>query len=528
VADGGTDQDDPRRWSERAGAWIVVVLAAVVVVVGTPVRAADPDAGARPIGALEDTFDRELDALLARDRVPGGAAAILHRGVVVWERAAGVADAATGTPMRRETTFQVASLSKPVAALGVLLLHQDGRIDLDRPVWEYLEGWRLPASEHDAGGVTVRRLLSHRAGVGIHGYPGLPPERPLPSLLQSLDGHSGGVGPVTLVSPPGSEVRYSSGGYTLLQLLVEETTGEPFGGFMERRVLRPLGMNHSSFEPWSGPAAASGHGWWGGRLPAYRFREQAASGLHSTAGDLARFLSVLSSPAAQAAVGISPAILETWLDPLEGGGFVLGFAIEPSATRTPSGETLPAVRIVSHNGANRGFRSVFAAAPDRGDGFVVLANSDRALAMTTDLLCAWGSWVSDLELASCWVERKRRGTLLAAAGLFGIGLLMDGSSFLRRQRRERREPRPRWAPVERHGWPRWARLAVSLALLSGWWLFWYTDLVATRREGIADFVPASALPRTFFWLTVVLTAWCLLGVARWAAAARTRRLGAKP
>ena len=78
------------------------------------------------------------------------------------------------------------------------------------------------------------------------------------------------------------------------------------------------------------------------------------------------------------------------LQPAAGGAFTLGFAIDASAVRTAGGAIAPGPRMVWHNGANRGFRAVLAAAPDRGDAFVVLTNSDRGLAMTDDLFCEWG------------------------------------------------------------------------------------------------------------------------------------------
>jgi CubicO group peptidase (beta-lactamase class C family) len=473
--------------------------------------AADHDGDAPSMAALEAELERELPAVLERDRVPGAQIALLHRGEVVWERAAGVADRGTGAAVGFGTVFQVASLSKPVTALGVLQLAEEGRLDLDRPVWDYVERWRPPPSPHDLAGVTARRLLSHRAGIGLHGYPGFPPDRALPTLLAALDGDTAGAGRVTLEAEPGADVRYSSGGYTLLQLVVEEVTGEPFAAFMQRRVLDPLGMTSSTFEP--GPtAAAGGHGWWGRRLPAYHFREQAATGLYSTAGDLARFLRVLSSAPAQRAVGVSPATVESMLDAVEGGRFTLGFAVEPLPTGAGPGRPAPA-RMVSHTGASRGFRAVLAMAPDRGEGLVVLANSDRAQAMTTDLLCGWGSSTLERELASCWVERKRRGTLLLVAGMVGLGVLMDGLAFALRRPRLR---------ADRHPWASSARLGLSVTLLAAWWMFWYTDELAARREGIAHFMPVSGAPPTFFWLTVVITVWCLLGIARWAVAMRAR------
>jgi CubicO group peptidase (beta-lactamase class C family) len=506
---------------------VAVLLLAVTARAPSIAAAPDPP---RPVTELTASFERDLDRWARRDRVPAAAAAIVHDGELVWEGAAGTADRESRAGAGSDTVFQVASLSKPVTALGVMLLAEEGRLDLDRPIWDYVRGWRLPPSEHDAGRVTARLLLGHRAGVGVHGYPGYEPDRPLPTLLGSLDGDNGGAGAATLVAEPGTTTLYSSGGYAILQLAIEQITGEPFAGYMQRRVLDPLAMTHSSFEPPIEVESASGHGWWGDRLPAYRFREQAASGLYATAGDVARFLAVLSSPSAQRAVGVSATTIETMLEPATGGSFALGFAVDASAARTAGGAIAPGPRIVWHNGSNRGFRAVLAAAPDSGDAFVVLTNSDRGLALTDDLFCEWGLWLTGLESATCWVERKRRGTLVAVAGLAALGTLMDGAAFARRRsvRRARAAAaaggRRAWAEDARHrppprassAWASHVRLTISIALLLGWWIYWYTDRVALHREGIAHFVPVSSQPPTFFWLTAVVTAWCLLGVARWA------------
>ena len=484
-------------------------------------RSAATRAPTPAVETLVETFARELPRLAERDHVPGAAAALVHRGELVWQGATGVVGRGRGASaaITAGTRFQVASLSKPVTALGVMLLAEEGRLDLDRPVWDYIDDWRPQGSRYDASAVTARLLLSHRAGMGVHGYPGHAPDRPLPALLASLDGDSAGAGPVTLVAEPGSAVLYSSGGYAILQLLVERVTGEAFAAFMERRVLRPLGMNASSFE--SAPderTFATGHGWWGNPLPAYEFREQAASGLLSTAGDVARFLTVFSDPAAQRSVGISRASLAAMLEPGEGGGFTLGFALDAAATRAENGVVVPGPRLVWHNGSNRGFRAVLAGAPDSGDGFVVLTNSDRGQAMTDDLACAWSEWLTGLESASCWVERKRRGTMVAVAGLFGLGAAMDGAAFARRQR-QRRAARGAGMTLAADRHPSAARLRLALALLflAGWWIYWYTDLFARWREGIEHFVPVSSQPPTFVWLTLVVTLWCVLGVVRFVA-----------
>lgn len=458
------------------------------------------------VGRLEE----EVMSALTRYRVPGVAVALLQEGRVAWERGFGVADRGSGELIDVDSVFQVASLSKPVTALGVLLLVEDGKLDLDRPVGDYLRRWKVPSSDFDVDGVTARRLLSHRGGTNLHGYPGFEPDSPLPDLEASLSGATGGAGRVVLDFEPGSRVSYSSGGYSVLQLLIEEISGEDFAVFMRRRVLEPLGMRRSSFDGDPQSQTASGHGWWGNTLPAYRFRARAASGLYSTAGDLARFLGVLSDPVAQAKVGISPDLVELMLSPpAEGrGGYSLGFALE----------AVPGTRIVSHAGANRGWRSVLGAAAERGDAIVVLTNSDRGLPLTIDALCAWGRNSTGLELASCWAERKSRGTLLAVAALLCLGLLMDSWSFVRYRFRRSSRIDP-----DRYRWVARVRMALSLLVLILWWLFWYTDEIVVRREGVENFLPVSSVPPTFFWLTLVLSVWCLLGVVRWLAGLRDER-----
>jgi len=68
--------------------------------------------------------------------------------------------------------------------------------------------------------------------------------------------------------------------------------------------------------------------------------------------------------------------------------------------------------------------------------------------------------------------------------------------------------------MERYRWLRWTRLVLSLVVLTLWWVFWYSDRIAVLREGIENITPVASLPPTFFWLTAVVTLWCLLGMAR--------------
>jgi CubicO group peptidase (beta-lactamase class C family) len=183
--------------------------------------------------AVEDAARRAL----AGSTTPGLAVALVCRGRLAWAAGYGTADRATGEPVTPATRFQAASVSKPVTAWGVLRLVEQGRIDLDVPVVGHLRRWRPPPSPFRVDGITVRRQLSHTAGLSVHGYVGQTLDRPLPAIEASLADEGGASFPVELLDPPGRRWLYSGGGYSVLQLLVEELTSRPFADVMQTEVL---------------------------------------------------------------------------------------------------------------------------------------------------------------------------------------------------------------------------------------------------------------------------------------------------
>jgi len=152
----------------------------------------------------------------------------------------------------RNTIFQVSSLSKFVSAVGIMKLVELGKIELDTPVSHYLRRWQLPPSEFDNEQVTVRRLLSHTAGLTDElGYNGFEDQDAVQTLEASLtkakDADKGISGAVKVGIEPNSSWKYSGGGFTLLQLMVEETSGQSFNEFMTTNVFKPLNMTSSSY-----------------------------------------------------------------------------------------------------------------------------------------------------------------------------------------------------------------------------------------------------------------------------------------
>lgn len=323
------------------------------------------------VSALVREIARAVPASLHEHDVPGASVAVVRQGEVRWTGAYGLADARTRMPMTPETVMQIASVSKPVAAYTVVRLARAGRVELDAPIERLTAGWRLPESEFDAEDVTLRRLLSHTASINVSGYQGLRPGSPLPSTEASLAGASG-ADKVRIVAAPGRDWRYSGGGYTLGQLVVERAAGEPYSRVVERQVLRPLGMARTGFDCTTSESpprgAASGHDAAGKPMPRFRYAEQAAAGVCSTAGDMGRLAAALmGGPIATAMAARSPAT---------NGKYGLGLHLERLRDGT---------RRLWHDGSNRGWQARLEVFPDRAWALVILTNGDNGRHVIADV-----------------------------------------------------------------------------------------------------------------------------------------------
>ena len=241
------------------------------------------------------SFREAVETELNKQFTGNFAMATLKEGIVEDEKFHSV-----GKPVDRNTVFQVASLSKWISAFGIMKLVEDGKLELDAPVSKYLTRWQLPLSEFDNEEVTPRRLLSHTAGLtdGL-GYSGFETGTSMQSIEQSLtkaaDADEGISGAVRVGIKPGSEFKYSGGGYTLLQLLVEEVSGQSFASYMDETVFKPLGMMHSSYV-WvdsSTYSLAEFYDMDSTRAKHYRYTSLAATSLYTSLSDLEFFFQAL-------------------------------------------------------------------------------------------------------------------------------------------------------------------------------------------------------------------------------------------
>jgi CubicO group peptidase (beta-lactamase class C family) len=333
-----------------------------------------------------DTSQRyTIEQEMARLHVPGASIAVVVDGRIVMARGFGVKE--FGKPERVDTgtVFLAGSISKPIFATGALALVEGGTLALDRDVNDYLTSWDVPASKYtEMRKVTLRRLLSHSAGLTVWGFPGYHVDSTVPTVPQILDGvPPANTAAVRSDTQPAARWMYSGGGYTIAQLAVTDATNEPFPALLQRIVLGPMRMSRSSYEnPIASRLAgnaASAHerpdtvvsGRW------HVYPEMAAAGLWTTASDLARW-GIAITEAYHGATGgvLSPAMAREMVRP-QIGLPATGRGASPPGNWHGLG---PALRgsgrdfVLSHNGRAEGFIATALFYPERRIGIVVMTN----------------------------------------------------------------------------------------------------------------------------------------------------------
>ncbi|MET3713711.1 CubicO group peptidase (beta-lactamase class C family) [Sphingomonas trueperi] len=369
--------------------------------------------GDRPLTLAEE---------MRRYDVPGISVAVIHGGKIAWARGWGVRDLTSCAPVTPNTAFQAASISKVVTAVIALRLGEQGKIGLDRNINEALRSWQLPKDEKLApNGVTLRELLSHTAGLNVHGFDhGYQPGATLPTTVQILEGADSP--PVRSILPAGEQFEYSGGGYVVAQLALTDVSGISFTDLAQREVLGPLDMKRSAFAMPPSRAIRADMAFgsaWGKPIPGnYEVLPQLApAGLWTTAGDLARLLIDLQASAAgKKGHRLSPAMTREMMIPVKG-NWGLGLALYTDGPLR-----------FGHDGVNTGFDSFMIAYAGKGDGIVVMTNGGDGRRLTADVVRAVATDYGWPEIAAPATEEKALSLaeLSKAAGHFeGGGLKVD-------------------------------------------------------------------------------------------------------
>lgn len=313
--------------------------------------------------------------LTVKNKVPGTAVAVIRDGKIAWKQSIGYADLARKKPITSETIFNIGSISKLVSSWGFMQLTERGLLQLDDPVDQFLTRWHLPDSEFDKSKVTLRRILSHTAGLSVHGYGGSDEGSPLLSLEESLNGKTKRNGEtVHLISEPGTKWDYSGGGYTLAQLLLEEKTNQNFSTYMTNNIFLPLRMKHTSYE-WTAEmmaTAATAYDEHGEPIKNRIFTEKAAAGLQTTIKDLAHFAELSIIPDSnQLNKVLKPKTIK-----------LMETSVHPSSEEGESGlgyrfMNYKGFRTIGHTGENAGWSAAMFLDIPTKSGIIILCNGSN-------------------------------------------------------------------------------------------------------------------------------------------------------
>jgi CubicO group peptidase (beta-lactamase class C family) len=325
--------------------------------------------------------------------VPGLSIAVIHNYRIDWVKGYGLADTTARTPVTPATLFSAGSISKLVAAGAALVQVQQGRLALDAPINDYLKSWKLTENDFTRQRTpTLRLLLSHRGGTSQSSYWGFVPSvKPLPTVLDILNGRpEAETRRVVVNGLPGSEFRYSGGGYLVVQQAMTDVGGgADFASLTEALLFRPLGMKSATYQQPLPAALAKRAAWaystnaWFKGVP-YVYPQQAPAGLYATPTDLARFLievqnayrgqgEVLKQASAQAMLAPQVDISTgTYREQMGVGAFLLQRADRPA--------TDDASRYFEHTGVNAGFVAYALGSMKGGNGVVVMMNNDNGAA----------------------------------------------------------------------------------------------------------------------------------------------------
>lgn len=303
------------------------------------------------------------------NNVPGISIAVIRNYKVEWARGYGYADVEEKRPVTTKTLFQAASISKSLNAVGVLKLVEQNKLSLDEDINKYLKSWHPSA---DSGKITIANLLSHTAGLTVHGFGGYKVTDSLPALVQILQGKKPANSPeVRPAFAPGVRFQYSGGGTTISQLIVTEQTGRPYDQYQQKEVLDPLGMTGSFYTQ---PAPASkkdllATAYYANGNPIkgkyHVYPEMAAAGLWTNPVDLSKYIieTQLAYEGRSSKV-LSQAMTKKRLTPYIDKTAGLGVFIVEN-------------KWFNHNGGNEGFRCVYYGSLEGGNGVVIMVNSDN-------------------------------------------------------------------------------------------------------------------------------------------------------
>lgn len=329
---------------------------------GSPSRTADPFGGIRDL----------IRAQLVEQVLPSLAVAVARDGEILWEEGFGWADRENRMPATEHTMYSLASISKPITATGLMILAEQGKLDLDRPINDYIGEAKLKACVGEADEATVRRVANHTAGLPLH-YHFFPEDEPRrrPPMDETIRRYG------ILVTAPGERYQYSNLGYGLLDYVISRQSGRSYPDFMREQLFLPLGMTRSSVDvgPRLEPFQAARYGADGTRFPFYDFDHPGGSALFCSAHDLVRFgMFHLKAHRPDQKAILSDETLDAMQVATASQGGTAGYGIGWASNEDDYG-----YRSVAHGGGMGGVSTLCTLIPEERLAVVALANASCGL-----------------------------------------------------------------------------------------------------------------------------------------------------
>ena len=313
-----------------------------------------------------------IPEMMKQDKIPGMSIAFVDNGEIAWTKHYGYANLEDSIPISSETVFTGASLSKPITAIAALNLVEKGILNLDEDVNLKLKEWKISESKlTEKEKVTLRRLISHNAGIRNDLWSSYMPEDTIPTLNQMLAGEKPSVDPQTsVIYEPGSKTEYSNPGYSIIQKLLMDAKNEEFDQIIDQLVFDPVGMENSSFkQPIPNNLMQRKAIGYTNELEPYPYRlfpYQAAGGIWTTPTDLSKFMIALLNDHHKGTNTLisketTETIFKKYID-----RYVFSF--------WNWGQDV----VFMHYGSNQGFNCIMYGSVNKNQGIVVMTNSDNS------------------------------------------------------------------------------------------------------------------------------------------------------
>lgn len=337
-----------------------------------------------------NSVEEKINSVIKKYDVQGASYALIKDGQVESVHNIGYANVKQKKKVENNTAFKIASISKSVTAYAVMQLVEDKKLNLDTPVQQYINNWKLPITKYDNNKVTLRTLMSHTSGISDSSEFGY--TEPLPSVEQAFTQRK-----IRLIREPGTKFEYSSfSGFAICQLVIENVTGEKFDDYMKKHIFAPLDMKYAGYYNQSIENIMMATPYAGINKPVNitPIVMTGAGGISATSSDMANFVIGMMKYYQSSNHEMFQAQKNT-----KSVFGVYGLGIIPH--KLANGTI-----VYEHNGTLTGWNAQIAFEPKSKSGMVFLCNSDKGYYLTNEVMRIWSKDITGYAVEDKAFENK--------------------------------------------------------------------------------------------------------------------------